>query len=292
MSPSSSWNDVRAWWPHASTSRFVDSGELHWHIQTGGGRNVSVLFVHGSGASTHSWAGVIDALPPDIGWAAVDLPGHGFSRVRPELQPAGPAGIVSALRELLQHDGVSPRVVVGHSAGAAISLMLADLEGVDTVLALNPSLTDALRGRFERAVGELVGPLVRSSFTAHLTAALVRRTDWLDRLLDGTGSDVPGWSRRCYRTLVGDPAHAAAVLRLFSRWRPDETLAALPSVKARVEAVVGSEDAWIPADDVRSALASVPDHSVVVVPGGHLAHEEFPADTAHRIMAILKRASG
>jgi magnesium chelatase accessory protein len=292
VSPSSSWNDVRDWWPHASTSRFVDLGGLRWHIQIGGGRDVSVLFVHGSGASTHSWAGVIDELPPEIGWMAIDLPGHGFSRVRPELQPVGPGGIARALRGLLDHTAVSPRVVVGHSAGAAIGLVLADWVGADAVLALNPSLTDALRGRVERALGEVVGPLVRSSFAAHLASALARRTDWLERLLDGTGSDVPEWSRRCYRVLVGEPAHAGAVLRLFSRWKPDEMLDVLPSVRAHVDAVVGETDAWIPADDVRIALANVPDHSVVVMPGGHLAHEEHPASAAHRLTALLQRVSG
>lgn len=289
------WEDVRAEWPGSSRSDFVDAAGIRWHVQQkAGAAGPELLFIHGSGASCHSWAGVVGALPEDVGWLTLDLPGHAFSRVRGgERPPAGPAGIADALVRLLVRLDVQPRWVVGHSAGAAIGLAVAERTDVEGVLALNPSLTDALNGRLERAVADLVGPVIRSELSARLAAALARRTRLVDTLLDDTGSYVPEWSRRWYRRLFTDPDHVRAVLRLFSEWRPDEVTRTISALAAgagggvRVRAVTGPADRWIDEESVCRALAPLGARArVVAVGGGHLAHEESPARTVAEIAAM------
>ncbi len=289
--PLLSWARERSRWPRAAFSEFFDLAGVRWHVQRSAPAS-DVFLVHGSGASTHSWTAVLDELPETVTWMAADLPGHGFSTAsRGTVSLAGPIAIGDALVELLRRTETKPRVIVGHSAGAAIALHVASRVGARSVLALNPSLVDALDTRVERAVAELVGPLVRSDAAGRVAAMLSRRTRLPDRLLDQTGSDVPEWSRRCYRTLFGDADHVSAVLRLFSTWSVPDTRAALAAFDGHLTTIVGREDEWIRTSDVRSALASVGRHEVHVETGGHLLHEERPTTVRAALMGALA-ASG
>ena len=84
------------------------------------GRGPAVLFVHGTGSANDSWRGLAPLLARHFTVIAPDLPGHGFtSAPAPDL--ATLPGMAGALSSLLRTLGVSPELVVGHSAGAAIA---------------------------------------------------------------------------------------------------------------------------------------------------------------------------
>ena len=53
-----------AGWPHREFSRSLRVGALDWHVQVAGQGPV-LLLLHGSGASAHSWAGLLPALVKD-----------------------------------------------------------------------------------------------------------------------------------------------------------------------------------------------------------------------------------
>ena len=72
------WDTDGRDWPNRQTSRFVDAGGLRWHVQCAGEGPVALL-LHGTGASTHSWRGVLPLLAEHYTVVAPDLPGHGFS---------------------------------------------------------------------------------------------------------------------------------------------------------------------------------------------------------------------
>ena len=54
MTPGLDWDRDGAGWPNRSSSRFVVSGAMRWHVQIMGQGPV-MLLIHGTGASTHSW---------------------------------------------------------------------------------------------------------------------------------------------------------------------------------------------------------------------------------------------
>lgn len=84
----------------------------------------TALLVHGVTASHLSWPLVAQALP-GVRLVAPDLRGRGRSN-----RVAGPAGMAAHARDLdavLDHLAVASTVVVGHSMGAFVSLVLADL---------------------------------------------------------------------------------------------------------------------------------------------------------------------
>ena len=54
--------DIREDWPNRAASRYVDAGGLRWHVQSLGDAGPDLLLLHGTGAATHSWAGLAPLL--------------------------------------------------------------------------------------------------------------------------------------------------------------------------------------------------------------------------------------
>ncbi len=301
MSRHLDWHDDGADWPHRYRSRFVEAADLRWHVQSWGdldGPDPTLVLLHGSGASSHSWFALAPLLHEE-GWSllSMDLPGHAFTRVlegtelRLVLTLHGMAGAVRGLLDVL---GVAPAGFVGHSAGAAVALEVARDGGpargggVVPVAGLCPALM-AGRGLPEGPVPELVGGAFRSRFVAHLTSGLVRHTRGLDSVLDGTGSSVPEESRQCYRILSANSDHVNATLSLFTRWDPQAVQDGLSGHDGPVLLVTGSEDAWIAPSEVAQAAERLPRSLLVELPGlGHLAHEEAAETVARHVLAFLE----
>lgn len=105
----------------------VDGGDLRvgvWEPEEGGVDAPTVLLVHGVTASHLSWPLVAERLP-DVRVVAPDLRGRGRSN-----RLTGPAGMAAHARDLvavLDAVGADRVVVVGHSMGAFVSLVLGDL---------------------------------------------------------------------------------------------------------------------------------------------------------------------
>ena len=107
------WARDGADWPHRAASRFVEAGGLTWHVQRMGPNTADappLLLLHGTGAATHSWRGLLPLLAADRDVIAPDLPGHGFTSARP-------SGFVSlpwmarAVGELLATLDVAPALL-------------------------------------------------------------------------------------------------------------------------------------------------------------------------------------
>lgn len=74
------WERDGADWPNRAASRFVTASGLTWHVQAMGAPEAPVLLLlHGTGAATHSWAGLAPLLAARFRVIAPDLPGHGFT---------------------------------------------------------------------------------------------------------------------------------------------------------------------------------------------------------------------
>ncbi len=68
--------EIPADWPHADCSRFVDTGDVRWHVQEMG-QGPTLLLLHGTGAFLHSWSELMTLLAQSHHVIAVDLPGQG-----------------------------------------------------------------------------------------------------------------------------------------------------------------------------------------------------------------------
>jgi magnesium chelatase accessory protein len=282
-------------WPHRDLSRFVAAGGLRWHVQHAvhpDAQAPTVVLLHGTGASTHSWRGLIPLLQPQVSVLALDLPGHGFSSMPEGHQVAARCsmgGMAQGVAAVLQALGVVPSVVVGHSAGAAIACRMA-LDGLlapERLLSVNGALLP-----LDGWAGQLFSPLAKLLAKAPLVPELfswrAAQADILQKLLDGTGSQLDAQGQALYRQLIGNPGHAAAALAMMAHWDLHALGHDLPRLRTPLALVVGAQDSIVPpqtAQRVAAALLHQAPPRVSVLDGlGHLAHEEQPQAIAALVL--------
>jgi pimeloyl-ACP methyl ester carboxylesterase len=108
--------------PRAEMLQLPGRGQLRV-IDKGSGAAETVLLVHGYGASSASYAPVIDRLAERFRVLAVDLPGFGKSDRRDG--DYSPEGLADVLAKVLDEKGVARAHVVGHSWGSSVVLAFA-----------------------------------------------------------------------------------------------------------------------------------------------------------------------
>ncbi|WP_010162287.1 alpha/beta fold hydrolase BchO [Sphingomonas sp. PAMC 26617] len=268
-------------WPNRAASRFVESGRIRWHVQQMGAGPV-VLLLHGTGAATHSWRGLLPLLAERFTVVAPDLPGHGFTTGRPVGGLAMPA-MARAVGDLLGTLGVAPDFVVGHSAGAAIGVRMV-LDGLVRprgVIGLNPALTP-FPGLAAQLFPTLARMLFVNPFAPHIVAAMVRGPgDASAYVKRATGSRIDSAGVDFYRRLFATSDHVAGAITMMAAWDLDTFARDVPRLRVPTLLVHGAADSAIPLASVKAAAALIPDSRIEVLPGlGHLAHEEKPAEVA------------
>lgn len=263
----------------------MQAGGLDWHVQVVGA-GPTLLLLHGSGASAHSWSDVLPLLAPHATVVVPDLPGHGYTtgaRVAELTLPRGREALAALLRAL---DLPAPQWVVGHSAGAALALRWAldAPEPPRAVLGLNPSLV-APPAVYLQWAAPFVNPVATSGPVTRLLARLAGPAGFVDRLLDSTGSAVPEAQRARYRQLFADPAHVRGAMGFMAAADLPGLLPACALLPCAAAFVIGDSDRWVPQSPLRAVLARhLPRAEVQAWPGGHLLHEEQPARAANWVL--------
>ncbi|HEY4422283.1 MAG TPA: alpha/beta fold hydrolase, partial [Pseudonocardia sp.] len=163
-------------------------------VRRGGAEAPVVLLLHGLGATSEVWDGVVAALG-DRAWVAPDLPGHGGSHPLPQYTFPATAEAVADLVDPVD------TVIIGHSFGGVVGLHLASRPGVRAVVGLGIKVAwtpDELARAAKLAAREPARFDTRDEAVArHLRVA------GLDGLVD-----------------VDHPAVAAGVVEEDGRWRP------------------------------------------------------------------------
>ncbi len=155
MSGRLDWDTDGRAWPNRAFSRFVRAGGLRWHVQVigqgGTDERPIVLLLHGTGASTHSWRALAPLLARRCTVVALDLPGHGFTGTSAKAEGFSLPAVASGIADLFRVLDLSPALVAGHSAGAAVAARLC-LDG-----AIAPDALDLDQRRLVAArAGELI----------------------------------------------------------------------------------------------------------------------------------------
>lgn len=277
-------------WPHREASFFAEAAGLRWHVQRVG-TGPGLLLLHGTGASTHSWRDLMPRLAPHFDVLAVDLPGHAFTQAARSPAQSTLPGIAQALAALLRTRQWTPRVVVGHSAGAAIAARMA-LDGP-----VQPALLVGLNGAwlpFGGAAGAGFSAAARllaaGPWLPRLFAWAARDPARVRRLIEQTGSRIDEAGLALYGRLVSDPAHATAALQMMARWDLVALQRELPRLQPPLSLIVGDRDLAVPPAQSRRMKDWLPATELVTLPGlGHLAHEERPDWVADAVLATARR---
>jgi len=279
------WARDAADWPLADFSRFVDATPHRWHVQILGEGPDAVL-LHGAGGATQSFRHLAPLLAKRHRVVMMDLPGQGFTRMGTR-QRCGLRPVAEDIGRLLESIDVTPRVLIGHSAGAAVALTLAETRPDVPLVGINPAL-----GHFEGAAGWLFPMLAKALALTPLVprffARAARSPGRVEGLLASTGSSLDPAGTALYRRLVSDPGHVEATLLMIAQWSIDGLLERLPDITAPTLFLVGGRDGAVPPEVARRAAGQMRDAKVEEVPGeGHLLQETAPTETAFAIESFL-----
>ncbi|MEM8571247.1 MAG: alpha/beta fold hydrolase BchO [Pseudomonadota bacterium] len=277
-------SDAEAW-PNAQLSRFVSSSPHRWHVQITG-EGPDLLMIHGAAGSLYTWRDLIGPLSERYRVVTFDLPGHGLTRVgtrwRNGLEPV--SGDIAHLMVTLQ---VQPKVIVGHSAGAAIALRLAQ------TLTPAPQRVVSINGALENFPGlaGIVLPMMAKTlalnpFTGPMVASTMTRLA-TERLIESTGSRIGADGVSLYYRLFRDWRHISGALAMMEQWSLDRLQASLEKIQQPVLCIAGQRDLAVPAATSRRAAEQMPGGELLVFPeGGHLLHEEHPEAVVREIIAF------
>jgi magnesium chelatase accessory protein len=272
-------------WPNRAASRLVETPGLRWHVQVMG-EGPPLLLLHGTGASTHSWAGLAPLLSRRFTVIAPDLPGQGFT-IASGNKDLSMLGMARAIRSLLDKLALEPQIGIGHSAGAAILARMSLDRQLSTrsIVALNGAFVP-FGGIASRVFSPLAKLLTLNPVVPRLFAWSAGDRSAVERLLRSTGSQVPDQSLALYQRLFASPAHVASTLSMMASWDLDSLIRDLPLLQPRLLLVTGENDLTVAPGDAHLISRLVPSSRVLSLPGlGHLAHEEDPVRIANLIAA-------
>jgi magnesium chelatase accessory protein len=275
-------------WPHREASAFIRTGAARWHVQRMGS-GPPLLLLHGTGASVHSWRGIMPLLAERHDVIAADLPRHAFTTGHDAYAMSLPA-MAREVARLLEALKVAPAAIVGHSAGAAIALQLAldhayagPVVGLSAALRPFPGAMAQIFPAVAKAL--LVNPLVPRFFAGSID--LVGGAEKF--LWRSTHSRIDKEGLACYARLLKHPGHAGGALAMMANWDLPALRERMGEARNPMLLLHGANDPAIPPDWARDAAGWLPNARLELLPGlGHLAHEEAPELAASHIAAFLE----
>ncbi|TRD22877.1 alpha/beta fold hydrolase BchO [Palleronia caenipelagi] len=269
------WDRDGGDWPNREASQFIAARPHRWHVQVMG-EGPDLLLLHGTGATTHSWRDVLPLLAKHYRVIAPDLPGHGFTKLGRHNRSSMEA-MAEDCWTLCDELDVAPHAIIGHSAGGAVALRMAQIrQGPATVIGINAALGD-----FDGPAGFLFPMMAKAlSMTPFVSLAfsqLTTRTGGVARLLDGTGSTIDARGRKLYARTVASAAHVEGALLMMAQWSTRAAREGLPGLKIPVTFLAAENDRTVPAKVSRHAATQAPNGCYISMGRlGHLAHEEDP----------------
>ena len=283
------WEREASTWPHHETSRFVMADRVRFHVQVAG-RGPVCLLLHGTGASTHSWRNVMPLLKQHFTVVMPDLHGHGFTSM-PALEHVSLGGFAGLIALLMRELDLSPELVVGHSAGAAIAAEMAMRSQVEPrgIVSFNGAFVP-MGGSGNQFFSPLAKMLSLNPLMPRLFAWRAASRKVVEGLIKGTGSHLDEAGLELYQRLMMSPAHCSAALQMMARWDLHDMVDRMAAgLHCPVLLVAARGDLAIPPADATALAARLPLAQLqVLADAGHLAHEEQPDQAAEIIMAAWR----
>ncbi len=262
-------------WPNAAHSQIIPCAPHRWHVQDAGQGDVALL-IHGAGGSLHSFADLIPPLAKTHRTIAIDLPGQGFTQLGARSR-CGLTPMTQDIEKLLAHLNATPKLIIAHSAGAAIALELArNITPAPKIIAINAALANfpGLAGVLFPALAKL---LTLNPFIPGLFASFSSAPKRVAKLIGSTGSNLSQNQLDRYQQLISKRSHVDATLAMMAQWSLADLLQDLPQMKAETVFLVGEQDKTVPPQTSRDVASRMPNASLITYPNlGHLAHEEDP----------------
>lgn len=271
-----SWRVLGKNWPNREASRFVEAGNMRWHVQEMGS-GPTLLLLHGTAASSHSWRDLIPLLAKRFHVVAPDLPGHGFSHAPPVVR-LKLSRVATALAALMDKLSCNPSLVAGHSAGAAIQMHMALNRQIEPegMIGINGAFLP-----FPGAAGHIFPPLAKLLYLNPLAPRLFavggRSRSRIKQLIASTGSVIGDEGIDLYQHLITAPGHVSGALAMMASWDLKPLERDMGRLDLPLLLIAGERDKTVSPEVSHQVAKRVRESRLVELPGlGHLAHEESP----------------
>jgi magnesium chelatase accessory protein len=244
-----------------------------------------MLLLHGTGSGNFSWRGLLPLLGEHFTVIAPDLPGHAFSSRGPEGALSLP-GMSEGLRALMRQLDLTPQVIVGHSAGAAIGahMVLSHTSlARSTLIGLNPAWLP-LPGVSSWLFGPAAKLAQLNPLSAWATAKMAAQPGAVARWIERTGSTLDAQGIDLYSSVLRNSGHVHGVLSMMAAWRLKPLAARLQHLRNPVYMAIAGNDQTVSPSLADDACQRMPHAQKIIQQGlGHLAHEQDPMGTAQWI---------
>jgi pimeloyl-ACP methyl ester carboxylesterase len=259
----------------------------------------AVLFVHGQPGAGSDFDAVARLLARDHRLLLPDRAGYGKSGE----EPASMRDNADALAALVEEQGASPSVVVGHSYGGGVSILLAT-EHPEAVAALVLVASVGLAGNVRAFDRLLAAPVLGDALSAVSVFALSHVLPRLRR----AARVLPGHAAARLQVTLPDEAYVEAVSRpgdeartrrafLYEQRTLLEEIGAVEGALGRIAVptvvVAGAWDVVVPLSVARRIAAMIPGARLVVLEQvGHFVLRDAPEAVADAVRFAERRASG
>jgi len=270
-------------------SEFATVGGVRLHVRDSMPKappdTPTLVFLHGFGASLHTWEPWAQALSANYRVIRLDLPGAGLTGPDP-LGDYSDERFNGLLTALLEQRGVAHATLVGHSMGGRLAwrYTVAQPRRVDRLVLVAPD--GFASPGFEYGKPPAVSPLVRVMRWA-LPRAVVRMS------LEPAYADKSRLSEETltrYHDLLLAPGVRGAMITRMEQLVLQDPAPLLKGLATQTLLLWGEQDTLIPVSHAQDYLKLLHNARLAIVPGvGHLPQEEAPEASLALVRAFLQQ---
>ena len=287
-------HDVLAEKYATGASEFValpSGARAHYRMQ-GNRDGKTIILLHGSNSSLHTWEPWVSMLSADHFIVTLDLPGHGLTGPTPS-EDYTYNGMTEFLNEFIEHVDLKVFILGGNSMGGGVTLAytLAYPQNVSGLI-----LVDAAGTRLPSSVAEKVDYPIAFDLAGRWY------TDWILENITPRSLASEGLSKSVsvksvvteeavdrYWELVRHPGNRRATGLRFAWYRMSGSRdLQVESITQPALVIWGDEDTLIPVEAGRALHTRLPNSALKIFEGvGHLPMEEVPSETVAAVAEFL-----
>lgn len=264
-------------------SKFVEIEGMNVHYRVTG-EGPTLLLIHGTGASLHTWEEWTEILSPDFQIISVDMPAFGLTGMHPK-NDQSIAMYTDFLKQFLDKIEVPKCHIAGNSLGGRIAwgFTLAHPEMIDKLVLIDAAAYPVNKEE------PLAFRLAKNPITSSLLTKITPKSLFKKSLLDVYGNDdlvSDDLINRYFELYLREGNRAAFVARVKHEYK-DQT-ANIKNIQAPTLILWGKEDSWIPVQHaIRFNKEIVNSKLIIYDNAGHVPMEEIPQETALDTKAFL-----
>ncbi len=231
-----------------------------------------VILMHGWGCDHSTVAYIEGCIDRGMHVYNIDLPGHGMSTEPPE--PWGIEKFTSLIEKFIEANGIKSPVLIGHSFGGRISILLSSRNEVGKVV-----LVDA------------AGIKPRRPLRYYMKVYSFKAMKKLLPLIFGKKRGEAMIEKRRRKAGSADYRNSSPMMRAVMSSCVNEDLKhVMPSIKAPTLLIWGENDTATPLSDAKTMERLIPDAGLVSFPGcGHYSFLDNPAGFKAVLLEFLKK---